>query len=360
MTKLLTLLTIALLAATPLKAAAESEETVTVIVKTSPQSSFCSALTVRDNAGTGHKILHSQPAWDRTAPEWPRAYIRIGKQAFTYDALSRLYDPSGQRRNIPADVAQRLEQWVGYVEKAHFGQPLPWKQVRKTFRRMSYATVTDLETGKQFHVQRRAGSRHADVQPLTKRDTATMREIYDGKWSWRRRAILLTIDGRHYAASMHGMPHGAGAIVGNNFPGHFCIHFVGSATHRRREPDPSHKMMILKASGQLRDAVLQASPAQLADYILLALREHDHATLQMLTKGAKLAVPLEAVDSVRRVSPLPTQEVDDMLMTELPVTVATWQADMRPKKEVWIFTFHRGSPLSAWKLGELRRSNETA
>ena len=353
--KPLLLLVIALLLASPVKAD-PAQEAVTVIVKSSPQSSFFSALTVRDKAGTGQNILRSQAVDDKTRPEWPRAYIRIGAQEFTYDALSRLYDQAGKRRLIPAAVARRLEQWVGYVEKAHFGRPLDWKQVSKTFRRLAHATVTDLETGKQFLVQRRAGSRHADVQPLTKRDTAILRQIYDGEWSWRRRAILLTVDGQHFAASMHGMPHGAGAIVGNDFPGHFCIHFTGSATHRRREPDPSHSLMILKASGKLREAVLQASPAQLVDYILLSLREQDYATLRMLTNGANLTFPLEDVASVRRVSAFGDEAEADLLTAELPVTVATWAAGKRPQKERWIFTFQRSSVLANWKLSELAKS----
>ncbi|MCM3080108.1 hypothetical protein [Brevibacillus invocatus] len=35
--------------------------------------------------------------------------------------------------------------------------------------------VIDLETGQRFQVQRRAGSRHADVQPLTRNDTMILK-----------------------------------------------------------------------------------------------------------------------------------------------------------------------------------------
>lgn len=61
-----------------------------------------------------------------------------------------------------------------------------------------------METGLQFQVQRRAGKNHADVQPLTKQDTAVMKQIYQGKWSWKRRAILVRKDDQFLAASMHG------------------------------------------------------------------------------------------------------------------------------------------------------------
>ena len=109
---------------------------------------------------------------------------------------------------------------------------LPWGKVYEILPKYSKFTVLDVETGKMFKVQRRAGSRHADVQPLTSKDTKIMKEIYGGKWSWKRRAIIVIHQDQWIAASMHGMPHAAGALE-NDFPGHFCIHFYGSKTHHK-------------------------------------------------------------------------------------------------------------------------------
>ena len=89
---------------------------------------------------------------------------------------------------------------------------LPWEKVYGILPKYSKFTVLDVETGKMFKVQRRAGSRHADVQPLTSKDTKIMKEIYGGKWSWKRRAIIVIHQDQWIAASMHGMPHGAGCI----------------------------------------------------------------------------------------------------------------------------------------------------
>ena len=86
-----------------------------------------------------------------------------------------------------------------------------------------------------------------------------MKEIYGGKWSWKRRAIIVIHQDQWIAASMHGMPHGAGALE-NDFPGHFCIHFYGSKTHRTNSMDLSHKLMILKAAGKLQEYVNNADP----------------------------------------------------------------------------------------------------
>ena len=101
------------------------------------------------------------------------------------------------------------------------GEFLAWEETRHYFNKYSSATVMDLDTGLQFNVQRRGGTYHADVQPLTAEDTATMKAIYNGKWSWKRRAVIVELEnGRKIAASMNGMPHGQGAIAGNKFNGH--------------------------------------------------------------------------------------------------------------------------------------------
>ena len=42
-----------------------------------------------------------------------------------------------------------------------------WEEVNEILPKYSKFTVVDMETGLEFRVQRRAGSNHADVQPLT-------------------------------------------------------------------------------------------------------------------------------------------------------------------------------------------------
>ncbi|MEQ8200224.1 MAG: hypothetical protein ABRQ24_02255 [Syntrophomonadaceae bacterium] len=133
-----------------------------------------------------------------------------------------------------------------------YGEFLPWKEVNKLFPRGSNAMVVDIDSGIAFWVQRRAGSSHADAQPLTAADSAAMKQAYNGRWSWKRRAVLVILpDGRKIAASMAGMPHGQGAIPDNNFDGHFCIHFRDSRTHGSGKVDLAHQMMVWKASNTI-------------------------------------------------------------------------------------------------------------
>ncbi len=102
-------------------------------------------------------------------------------------------------------------------------------------------TVKDVNTGKMFKARRRFGTNHLDSEPLTAEDTAIMKSIYGGSWSWNRRAILVLYNGHVYAASMNGMPHGTESITNNNFDGHFCIHFYKSRTHETDTVDSAHQ-----------------------------------------------------------------------------------------------------------------------
>ena len=106
--------------------------------------------------------------------------------------------------------------------------------------------VKDIRTGKVFTAKRWSGANHLDAEPASASDTAIMKRIY-GHWSWRRRAVLVKYNGHVYAASMNGMPHGTQTIKGNNFNGHFCIHFYGSKTHGSRKVDSMHQSCVAEA-----------------------------------------------------------------------------------------------------------------
>ena len=106
--------------------------------------------------------------------------------------------------------------------------------------------VKDIKTGTVFTCKRWSGANHLDAEPLTSSDTSKMKKIF-GHWSWRRRAVLVKYNGHVYAASMNGMPHGTGTISGNNFDGHFCIHFYGSKTHGSGKVDSMHQSCVAEA-----------------------------------------------------------------------------------------------------------------
>lgn len=106
------------------------------------------------------------------------------------------------------------------------------------------AQVIDVQTKKTYFVKRTGGYNHADVEPIDAKNTAIMKEIYGGVWSWTRRPVWVYIDGIYVAGSINGMPHGYSLIDGNNMGGHSCIHFLNSKTHGTKRVDEAHQNAV--------------------------------------------------------------------------------------------------------------------
>jgi hypothetical protein len=248
-------------------------------------------------------------------------------------------------------------QGVQAAEGIHYKIEMPnWQEVDRILPRYSKFTVLDVETGKKFNVQRRAGSNHADVQPLTAKDTKIMKKIYGGKWSWKRRAIIVIHKEQWIAASMHGMPHGAGALK-NNFPGHFCIHFYGSTTHRTKHMDLSHMLMILKAAGKLDDYLTKANPYEVINAYITGFKQQDaritdQASLQKLTWKQIF----KKVDSVRitRMELLPPEDLTETINLDVPVEINWVFKNRGGTKYRGVMHLVRFSPVDGWKVDSLR------
>lgn len=247
--------------------------------------------------------------------------------------------------SIPV-YADKKSTEIDYIEM------IPWEEVNTLLPRYSKFTVRDVLTGKEFRVQRRAGSRHADVQPLTKNDTKIMKEIYNGKWSWKRRAIIVIDQKKKIAASMHGMPHGAGAIK-NNFPGHFCIHFYGSTTHRRNFMDLSHKLMILKAAGKLEKHLQSADPYEVVSAFIAGFKENDEEIIDVVSlqnknwKSILSSVENVAIESMPM---LPEDDLKDQLILTVPITIDWHLKGFGRKKVEGEIHLVRFSLFDSWKI----------
>ncbi len=229
---------------------------------------------------------------------------------------------------------------------------LDWKEVNELLPRYTKFTVLDVETGKKFKVQRRAGSNHADVQPLTVKDTRIMKKIYGGKWSWKRRAIIVIHKRERIGASMHGMPHGAGALK-NNFPGHFCIHFYGSTTHGTNSMDLSHMLMILKASGRLDDYLSQANPYEVINAYVAGLKQQDASIASYVSlQKVKWKPILIKIDNVRisRIEMLPPEDLMEEISLDVPVVVDWSLAKRGPESYRGSIHLMRFSPFDPWKV----------
>ena len=104
-----------------------------------------------------------------------------------------------------------------------------------------------VSTGLIFSARRQSGGNHMDAEPLTAEDTAILKKINGGTFSWRRRAVLVKYNGHVYAASIYSEPHGTNTILDNNFDGQFCLHFYGSKTHGTDRVDADHQKCVEQA-----------------------------------------------------------------------------------------------------------------
>ncbi|SDH48399.1 hypothetical protein SAMN05216352_101430 [Alteribacillus bidgolensis] len=243
-----------------------------------------------------------------------------------------------------------------YIIREHYyGEMLSWKDVRPLLPRKAKFQVIDLETGISFQVQKRAGNQHADVQPLTRNDTQIMKEIYEDKWSWKRRAILVNIDDRFIAASMHGMPHGGGALS-NGFPGHFCIHFAGSMTHRTKNTDPTHQLMVLKAAGKLEEYRDQMDPYEVADLFLTAINQSDLYLLQITLAqpyrehAATILERFNQIGVAAKDSPYKKIDQLPVIALELPVELQYHDPRQGKKRKSVTLTLIRDGLTNRWEI----------
>jgi len=158
---------------------------------------------------------------------------------------SNAYLSIGQIVKIPVHHVPELD-----TPGSRYGEYLDWfTGAQYVFPINAEATVIDFKTGKQFQVKRTIGAFHSDTEPLTAADSAIIKEIWGGNFSWAVRPVIVEVDGRRLAASMSSMPHDIEYIKDNAFDGHFDLHFLNSLRHKDSQIDPSHQTAIKIAAG---------------------------------------------------------------------------------------------------------------
>ena len=148
-----------------------------------------------------------------------------------------------------------------------------WDEAQNLIPIDSVFEVEDFYTGKKFKVKRMGGTNHADIEALTKEDTAIMKEIWS-RFSWERRPVLVRINERVIGASMSNMPHagrddkpamewvkdrsdgyGEGInydkVKNNGMSGHVDLHFRNSTRHFDGKKDDKHQECIKKIEEEI-------------------------------------------------------------------------------------------------------------
>lgn len=151
--------------------------------------------------------------------------------------IQKLYEKNGIARTAAAKLGVK-----GRVKMTE------WDVVNKIVPRGATYTVIDARTGIYWTEKRHGGWYHIDSEPLTAADTAKLKQVYGGKWSWDRRPVWVKYGGYVWAASINGMPHTTvDSLPNNNFPGHHCIHFLHSKVHETSKECPRHQACVREA-----------------------------------------------------------------------------------------------------------------
>lgn len=107
--------------------------------------------------------------------------------------------------------------------------------------------IYDIHSGITVRIKRMGGHSHADVEPVTAEDTAKLKKIAGGSFSWNCVPVILHAGGKYVACSINTMPHGDQTITDNDYDGQFCLHMVGSKTHGTDSVNEDHQAAIEKA-----------------------------------------------------------------------------------------------------------------
>ena len=110
-----------------------------------------------------------------------------------------------------------------------------------------YGTIYDIDTGISLRIKRMGGHYHADVEPATAADTAKLKRVAGGHFSWSSEAVILKAGGKYVACGINTKPHGDQTIYNNHYDGQFCLHMSGSMTHASSKENSHHQSSIDRA-----------------------------------------------------------------------------------------------------------------
>jgi hypothetical protein len=211
-------------------------------------------------------------------PVFAHDSLAAAKQAQSQTAAVNEKESAATVVDSVEKVAQATEQTAvlsrgeSAANAPKYGELLKWSTVNNMIPRQTTFQVKDLYTGKTFSITRTYGTNHIDGEATTLSDTKIIKSIWGG-FTWERRPVIVTYNGKSIAASMAAMPHagldaqpagetvsnrsdgyGTGAnldeIKNNGMDGVIDIHFLGSTRHLDGNPDPRHQAAIQVAAGK--------------------------------------------------------------------------------------------------------------
>ncbi|HSK69092.1 MAG TPA: peptidoglycan-binding protein [Candidatus Limnocylindria bacterium] len=140
----------------------------------------------------------------------------VKTQTLAYSGKAVQYSAQGANTNVYNAPS------VGQVKLLHW-----YDDVKPALRGKSSIYVHDPATGNGFTLKLYSLGAHADVEPMTAADTASMMDAFGGKITWTPKFVFVRLpSGAWTAATMHNVAHGGQSITDNDFKGQNCVHFL--------------------------------------------------------------------------------------------------------------------------------------
>lgn len=149
-----------------------------------------------------------------------------GKQTLTKLNSSSALPASTLTQTVAARAAATQNSTAFHAPAASEVRNANWySEIRSRAKLMPDVVVYDPDTGLHYNLHMFSFGKHADAEPPTAADTATMNKICGvNKWTPHYMWVIFS-DGRVYIASTHSHGHGVDHTSGNDLEGHICIHF---------------------------------------------------------------------------------------------------------------------------------------
>ncbi|MBQ9942664.1 MAG: peptidoglycan-binding protein [Christensenellaceae bacterium] len=165
------------------------------------------------------------------------------------DTYSHLYDAGKVRAPINPAIVRTVGPGL-LATPTEYGELSSWEDIDKLFPVGDTVTVTDFNTLRTYRVTRTGGKNHADVQTVNAEAQSEFMKCFGGDYTWEKRAVLVEINGKKYAASIFGMPNANDKLKNGHMSGSVCLYFSGSTSDIGGIADAEHAANIIKAGGQ--------------------------------------------------------------------------------------------------------------
>ena len=115
-----------------------------------------------------------------------------------------------------------------------------YRDIKPSLKSGQHILIYEPRSGLSWTLRLYSLGHHADSEPLTAKDTATMVKAFGNTNTWTQKGVYVRLpNGTWTIGSTHDMPHLSGSIKDNNFNGHLCVHFLRTMTECQQN-DPKY------------------------------------------------------------------------------------------------------------------------